>query len=248
VTSSRIGEKLRASRARIGWSREALAYHSGVSASAIAQIESGRRREVRLSSLVALADALTVSVDYLIGTGGGVTPPLLWHSLLTYGSDDEFRDATTPFLAQGIERSEPVLAVTTPSKIELLRDSLAANAAGVEFADSVAWLTSPNDALDRFRIFVKQKLEAGATWIRILGEPVWVGRSDAEILAWTRFESMFNLAFASIPLSAVCPYDTRALSEEVVANAHRTHPLVAHGTEALENLEYRAAEEFLLGG
>jgi transcriptional regulator with XRE-family HTH domain len=248
VTSSRIGETLRAARERVGWTREALAYHSGVSWSAIAQIESGRRREVRLSSLAALAHALTVSVDYLIGSVGVVTPPLLWHSLLTYKSDDEFQAATMPFLAQGIERSEPVLAVTTPSHTALLRDSLDVNAGDVEFADSVAWLTSPNEALDRYRTFAKQKFEAGATWIRILGEPIWAGRSDAEIIAWTRFESMFNLAFASMPISVVCPYDTRALSEEVVANAHRTHPVVAHGTEAIENPGYREAEEFLLGG
>jgi MEDS: MEthanogen/methylotroph, DcmR Sensory domain len=82
----------------------------------------------------------------------------------------------------------------------------------------------------------------------MLGEPIWAGRSDAEIIAWTRFESMFNLAFASMPISVVCPYDTRALSEEVVTNAHRTHPVVAHGTEAIENREYREAEEFLISG
>jgi transcriptional regulator with XRE-family HTH domain len=248
VTSSPIGEALRAARERVGWSREALAYHSGVSWSAIAQIESGRRRDVRLTSLAALADALSVSVDYLIGNGGAVTPPLLWHSLLTYGSDDEFQAATTPFLAEGAERSEPVLVVTTASQIALIRESLHAKAAAVEFADSAAWLTSPIDALDRYRTFATQKFKAGATWIRILGEPIWAGRSEAEIIAWTRFESMFNLAFASMPISAVCPYDTRALSEEVVANAHRTHPVVAHGTEAIANPEYREAQEFLLSG
>ena len=248
MTSSRVGEALRAARERVGWSREALAYHSGVSWSAIAQIESGRRRDVRLSSLAALADALSVTVDYLIGKGGAGMPPLLWHSLLTYRSDDEFEAATTPFLAQGVERSEPVLAVTTPSHIELLRESIDAKTGDVEFAGSAAWLTSPIEALDRYRTFAKQKFEAGATWIRILGEPIWAGRSDAEIIAWTRFESMFNLAFASMPISVVCPYDTRALSEEVLANAHRTHPVVAHGTEAIENREYREAEEFLISG
>jgi transcriptional regulator with XRE-family HTH domain len=248
VTTSRIGETLRAARERLGWSREALAYRSGVSWSAIAQIESGRRRDVRLSSLAALAHALSVSVDYLIGTDEAITPRLLWHSLLTYGSDDEFRAATTPFLAQGVERSEPVLAVTTPSQIALLRESLDANANDVEFADSVAWLTSPREALDRYRTYAKQKLETGATWIRILGEPIWAGRSDAETIAWTRFESMFNLAFASMPVSAICPYDTRALSDEVIANAHRTHPVVARGTEAIANPEYREAEDFLIGG
>jgi len=248
VTTSRIGETLRAARERLGWSREALAYRSGVSWSAIAQIESGRRRDVRLSSLVALAHALSVSVDYLSGTGEAVTPRPLWHGLLTYGSDDEFRDATTPFLAQGVERSEPVLAVTSPSRIALLRESLDAIANGVEFADSAAWLTSPHEALDRYRMHAKQKLENGATWIRILGEPIWADRSDAETIAWTRFESMFNLAFASMPVSAVCPYDTRALSEEVIANAHRTHPVVIRGTEAIDNPEYRDAEDFLIGG
>ena len=103
--------------------------------SAIAQIELGRRRDVRLSSLAALADALSVTVDYLIGKGGAGASPLLWHSLLTYEFDDEFQAATTPFLAKGVKRSEPVLAVTTPSHIELLRESLDDMAADVEFAD-----------------------------------------------------------------------------------------------------------------
>ena len=63
-------QALRAARARAGWSRETLAHHSGVSWSAIAQIESGRRRDVRLSSLSALADALGVSVDELFRLEG----------------------------------------------------------------------------------------------------------------------------------------------------------------------------------
>ena len=248
MTSSRIGETLRAARERAGWSREALAYHSGVSWSAIAQIESGRRRDVRLGSLAALARALAVSVDYLIGMSAADTPPLLGHSLLTYGSDDEFQAANTPFLTEGIERSEPVLAVTTPSHIQLLRNSLDGNTGDVEFVDSVTWLTSPSDALNRFRTYAQQKFEAGAIWVRILGEPIWAGRSDAEVIAWTRFETMFNLAFASMPMTVVCPYDTRALSEEVVVNARRTHPLVTRGTETIENPEYREPEDVLLAG
>jgi transcriptional regulator with XRE-family HTH domain len=248
VTTSRIAETLRAARERAGLSREALAYHSGVSWSAIAQIESGRRRDVRLGSLAALAHALAVSVDYLIGNSPADTPPLLWHSLLAYGSDDEFQAANTPFLTQAIERSEPVLVVTTPSHIQLLRDSLDGNIGGVEFVDSVTFLTSPSDALNRYRTYAQRKFEAGAIWIRILGEPLWAGRSDAEVIAWTRFETLFNLAFAAMPMTVVCPYDTKALSEDVVANAHRTHPLVAHGTETVENPEYQAAENFLLVG
>src|ERR1700724_3000303 len=118
VASSRIGEALKASRARLGWSREALAYHSGVSWSAIAQIESGRRKDVRLSSLSALAGALGVSVDYLIGTAATITPNLLEHRALTYGSDEEFLTGTIPFLNEGIESSHCLLSVTTQARIE----------------------------------------------------------------------------------------------------------------------------------
>ena len=120
MTSSRIGETLRAARVRLGWSREALAYHAGMSWAAIAQIESGRRQNVQLSSLTALATALSVSVDYLIGAGP-ISPALLEHLVLAYGSEDEFLAMAIPFLAQGIERSEPALAVTSAAHIELLQ-------------------------------------------------------------------------------------------------------------------------------
>src|SRR3977135_4205548 len=89
VALSEIGTSLRAARERVGMTREALAYHSGVSWAAIAQIESGRRKDVRLSSLTALADALGVSVDYLLGKTATFTPQLFEHRVLTYGSDQE---------------------------------------------------------------------------------------------------------------------------------------------------------------
>jgi transcriptional regulator with XRE-family HTH domain len=218
-----------------------------VSWSAIAQIETGRRKDVRLSSLVALAEALEVSVDYLIGsTGATTTPHLLEHRAVAYGSDGELLAAAIPFLVEGVERSNGVLAVTTPRRIELVRDALDDHSEHVEFADSADWYRSPSEALNRYRAFVKQKFEAGAPWIRFVGEPVWAGRSDAEITAWTRYESMLNLAFASSPTTIVCPYDERSVPVEVLASARRTHPDVAHGSDATASPAYRQPEDFLL--
>jgi DNA-binding Xre family transcriptional regulator len=62
-----IASTLRRIREERAWSREDLALQSGVSAAAIAQLETGRRVDVRLRSLVALADALGVSLDELAG-------------------------------------------------------------------------------------------------------------------------------------------------------------------------------------
>jgi transcriptional regulator with XRE-family HTH domain len=244
--ASRIAESLKAARTRVGWSRETLAHHSGVSWSAIAQIESGRRKDVRLSSLSALAKALGVSVDYLIGSAAATATRLLEHRLLTYGSDEEYLAAATPFFAEGMERSECLLAVTTKKQTELLRGSLEERADHVEYADSADWYRSPHTAIHGYRTFVNEKLEAGAAWIRIVAEIVPRSRSVGEVAAWARYESFVNLAFASSPTTFICSYDVRSWPEDFIADARQTHPAVAHGTEATFNREYRGPEELLL--
>jgi transcriptional regulator with XRE-family HTH domain len=241
---NRIGASLKAARTRAGWSREALAYHSGVSWSAIAQIESGRRKDIHLSSLEALAKALSVSVDYLIGTP--TTPPLFEHRVLTYGSDDAFVAAAIPFIAAGVEQSHALLAVTTKPKLALLRDTLGDRSQHVEFADWADWYRSPKDALSRYDAFMTQKREAGAPWVSILGEAAWSGESDAEIASWTRYESLVNLAFAASPATIICTYDERLFPADVVADARRTHPNVVHGTDTTASALYRDPEDFLV--
>ncbi|MCU1351598.1 MAG: putative regulator of sigma factor [Acidimicrobiales bacterium] len=243
---SRIGVSLRAARIRAGWSREALSYHSGVSFSAIAQIESGRRRDVRSSSLSALADALGVSVDHLIGTEAAATTPHLFeHRLLTYGSDEEFIAATVPLLAEG-EDADCVLAITTEPKTLLLRAALGERSAHIEFADWADWYQSPANALSRYREFLTQQAAAGAIWIRIVAEAAWQDRSDAEISAWTRYESLVNLMFAASPVTILCTYDERAFSRGVVSEAHHTHPEVVVGKDASPSSSYREPHDLLL--
>jgi transcriptional regulator with XRE-family HTH domain len=247
ASSSRIGDSLKAARTRLGWSRETLAHHSGMSWSAIAQIESGRRKDVRLSSLSALAEALGVSVDYLIGNPETIGSPLFEHRVLPYASEEEFLSTAIPFLAEGIDRSDALLAVMPKARNELLRADLDGASSQVEFIDAAEWYPSPGAALDRYRVFMKQHLDAGAPWIRVVGELPLAGRPRAEIAAWTRYESIVNLAFASAPATIVCTYDTEALPEDVVADAHRAHPTVADASGGTANPSYRDAEGLLLG-
>jgi transcriptional regulator with XRE-family HTH domain len=246
MAAPRIGTALRSARERAGWTREALAYHSGVSWSAIAQIESGRRQDVRLSSLSALADALQISVDHLIGSKAAVSPKAVGHRVLIYESDDEFVIQVARFLAEGIERSESVLAVTTIAHLDLLRDALGDSARRVEFKDTVDWYQTPTDAVERYRSFVRERYESGAQWVRIIGDPVWPDRTMAEVNAWTCYESLVNLFFASSPATILCTYDARSLPTEILADAHRTHPQVTSAGEADASPDYRPPEDFLL--
>src|SRR5487761_1606181 len=136
MVSSPIGLSLRSARERVGWTREVLAYHSGLSCAAIAQIESGRRHDVHLASLVALATALGVSIDYLVGGTADDGQKLLEHRVLVYDSDAEYLASVVPFLLEGLKHNDCVLAVTTGRQTRLLRGAVGDDATLVEFHDS----------------------------------------------------------------------------------------------------------------
>jgi transcriptional regulator with XRE-family HTH domain len=224
-----IGGRVRATRQRLGLTREALAYHSGVSWSAIAQVEAGRRTNVRPGTLDALARALQVTIDYLV-SGAMSSGPMLEHRALLYEDDDRFLAAAAGFLAEAADRSEAALAVTSLAKRKELRDALGAKAKHIKFADQTDWYRSPAQALSGYRQFVKKSVARGASWVRILGEPVWSDSSE-DVLAWSRYESLLNLVFSSSPLTVLCLYARNVLDDEVLKQACATHPqMLEQGT------------------
>jgi transcriptional regulator with XRE-family HTH domain len=243
--ASTIADRLKAARARSGWSRETLAHHAAVSWSAITQIESGRRQNARPGTLTAMARALDVTVDYLVGEDPGRN--LLRHRALIYGSEEEFVAGVAPFLRGSVARGEPVLVVASAHHVDLLKHMLGRDARSIRFEDMQGWYAgSPLDVIAGFRSFVRERLDAGADWVGIVGHPIWAGRSEDEIRSWAVFESLFNLIFASWPLTAVCSYDARSPDGSNVEIAERTHPYLAAGDEVTPSGAYEDPEEFVL--
>jgi transcriptional regulator with XRE-family HTH domain len=218
-----IAERLRAARMRRGLSREELAVRSGLSWSAIAQIEGGRRTNVRPGTVAALASALGVSTDYLL-CAGELARVLLEHHALLYADDDAFAKSADVYLRTGVELGESMLVVTSRHNCDVLRERLGQDAAHVTFEDSTRWLSSPPAALVGYTRFVINALQAGAPWVRVLSEPVWADKTEAEVRSWARFESLVNLMFVQLPMTIMCPYDTARLDPEIVSFAHATHP------------------------
>ncbi|MEY2568007.1 MAG: hypothetical protein QOE35_2536 [Actinomycetota bacterium] len=245
VEAASVGTALRAARELRGWSREELAYRSGVSWSAIAQIEAGRRRDIRLSSLSALAAALEVTLDRVAGVAPRRAPGLE-HNVLVFGSDDELVRGAVPFMTEGLERSQRVLAVTSKPRFEVLRDALGERGNDVEFRDAPVWYPSPQAALAGYRALFDESEATGVPRTRIVGELVLDGLSFAETQVWARYESLVNLQFASAAASYICLYDTRTLPAEVIAAAKHTHPDAIEGDGARTNPLYRAPEDYLL--
>src|SRR4051812_3402394 len=205
---ARLAAAVRGARERRGWSRETLAHHSGLSWSAISQIETGRRADIRLSSLGALASALDISLDYL--TGADPRRGLMTHEACLYESVDGLAECATTFVRDGLSRDYALLVVTSSTAQRLIKDMLGSDEKAVVFRDATEWYTTPTDATRGYQAFIRDAHAGGAPWAGVIGEPVWAGRSAPEVEAWTRYESIVNLAFATWPVSLMCPYDVNA--------------------------------------
>jgi anti-sigma regulatory factor (Ser/Thr protein kinase) len=68
--------------------------------------------------------------------------------------------------------------------------------------------------------------------VRIIGEPIWPGRTELEYPACVQHEALINHAFAGRDVSILCPYDVAGLAPSTLTDAAATHPvLVAGGRE-----------------
>lgn len=160
------------------------------------------------------------------------------HEALLYAGEDEFLKASVPFIREAVEAGEPVLVVVGRSKIERLRDELGGDAAAVRFGDMVEIGTNPARILPAWRDFVDRH-GAGGRRLRGIGEPIWAGRSPAELVECQRHEALLNLAFSGAPAwQLLCPYDTETLDGAVIEEAFRSHPFV------LEHDEWRGSPLF----
>lgn len=159
--------------------------------------------------------------------------PGLTHQGLVYGGDEEFLAAMAPFCLDGLARDDAVCAVTTPANIGLLRQELGDAAEKIDFIEADQWYRAPGRTLGAYYRYVDQLTADGRhRQVRVIGEPVWHGRDALETAEWTRYEAAINLAFAACPAWIVCPYDTRALPRDVIADARRTHPELVSGSSA----------------
>jgi anti-sigma regulatory factor (Ser/Thr protein kinase) len=165
----------------------------------------------------------------------------LTHDAFFYGTDERFTDVLVPFVRDGLQRDDAVVAAVTNANAGLLRDSLGQDAAAVRFIDRDDWYRRPASTIAGWRRLLTDATDRHEA-VRIIGE-VGFG-PPARHTTWTRYESAINAVFADAPAWIVCPYDTRVLPGAVLAGARRTHPtLTAAGRDG--SAAYRRPADFL---
>jgi anti-sigma regulatory factor (Ser/Thr protein kinase) len=149
------------------------------------------------------------------------------HEALLYSGWAEFVAGTVPFIRGGLEAGEPVLIVESAAKIDMLRMALGHDANEVLFADMAEVGANPARIIPAWHDFVTRHADSGRR-LRGIGEPIWKGRSDDELIECQRHESLLNVAFGrGLPWWLMCPYDTENLGEAVIDEARRSHEYVS---------------------
>ena len=169
-------------------------------------------------------------------------PHAFHHEALFYDGEEGFLAGTLPFVRDGVWADEPVLVAVSKARADALKHELGSDAESVHFADMSELGRNPACIIPAWRDFV-QAHGTGGRPLRGIGEPIWAGRTEAELTECHRHESLLNLAFANTPAFwLLCPYDKQVLPDDVLDEALRTHPYVAESSESRPNESYLPPE------
>lgn len=164
------------------------------------------------------------------------------HPALFYRSEAEYTDRTVAFVREGLAACEPVAVAVPGPNLELVRAGLGTDARDVTFLDMTEAGRNPGRIIPGVLRAFADAHAPGGVRVRIIGEPVWAGRSAAEYPACAQHEALINAAFAGRAATILCPYDEARLTADVLADALVTHPTVvtAGGERVSEEYDWRA--------
>jgi anti-sigma regulatory factor (Ser/Thr protein kinase) len=146
------------------------------------------------------------------------------HEALIYRDSASYLDGTMPFIYSALAADEPVMVAVPQSNVDLLRERLGAFGEGVRFYDMTAAGRNPGRIIPW--VLTRFIEEHAGRPVRIIGEPIWAGRSSDEYPVCAQHEAMINMACHGRDATILCPYDANTLASGVIADAEQTHPIM----------------------
>jgi anti-sigma regulatory factor (Ser/Thr protein kinase) len=149
------------------------------------------------------------------------------HPALFYRTEQEYTRQTVSFLREGLDNGEPMAVAVPGPNLELIKSGLGSDAEGILFLDMTEAGRNPGRIIPKvLRGFADAHSEGR---VRIIGEPIWAGRSAVEYPACAQHEALINAAFEGRAVTILCPYDEVRLDPQVIADARVTHPTLISG-------------------
>lgn len=174
------------------------------------------------------------------------------HLSFIYKTEEEHRAVLTPFLRQGLERGEKVLYIvdshTADTILSYLRDDeldveayLASGQLVILSSDDVYMhqgIFDPDRLIALFEEETDRALAEGYPALRITGEMTWALRGLPGCERLIEYEARLNKFFPGSQCLAICQYNRRRFSPEVLLKVLGTHPISIIGTDIYNNIYY----------
>jgi anti-sigma regulatory factor (Ser/Thr protein kinase) len=156
----------------------------------------------------------------------------LSHLAFFYRDQRDYLAQIQAFARAGQEHGEPVFIAVPEDKGRLLRERLGER---IRYADMARLGRNPARIIPEVREFIDAH---PGQRVRYVGEPIWPGRSAAEMCEAARHEALINLAFAGTAVTILCPYEAERLPPSVVGDAERTHPAILGNGHLADAVRY----------
>ena len=158
------------------------------------------------------------------------------HAALFYQGPGDYLPALNSVITASRARGDALFIAVPGDRVSLLREMLGAESADVTLADMTELGRNPARIIPALMTYAGEHRGQRACCI---AEPVWPGRTDAELLEATKHEALINLAFRDSPVTVICPYDTAGLPGSVIDEAACTHPAV------VQDQQEKASDRYL---
>jgi anti-sigma regulatory factor (Ser/Thr protein kinase) len=177
-----------------------------------------------------------VGRDVMARQRAGTTPDLidrraspdpadgLSHTALLYRDTAEYVRELVRFSQRAATAQAPLYLALPRSRLKLARKALPVLPPRSRIADISDLGRNPARLIPAVQAFAD---EHPGEQVYCAWEPTWPGRSPGELTEVGRHEALCNLAFDHQPMTMLCLYSERGLSQNLLSDIERTHPAVA---------------------
>lgn len=165
-------------------------------------------------------------------TGLRAAPDEFVHPVFFYRGAAEYLCGVVSFIRAGLAAEEPVAVAVPGPKLRLIATELGVDAERVRLLDMANVGRNPGRIIPGVLLaFINAHR---GRRVRIVGEPIWQQRTEAEYPACVQHEALINSALAGQAATVLCPYDADALDSRALRDAEATHPVLidAEGSRA----------------
>jgi len=177
------------------------------------------------------------------------------HMCLIYKDDEEREKIISQYLLTGLLNYEKVSYFAFKARSEEIIESLK-NAGVVVNEQNLDVLNAqetycpngkfvPEEMLETLRQFYNTSIEKGYKSCRVSGEMHWALQQISGSERLMEYEALVNNVLVTHPVTAICQYDARKFSGELIIDCLKVHPYMIINGQVIENPYFMSPEEFL---